>query len=222
MESRPEAVPLFYPTCRAAGVANNRAPVHAYSALFCAGECDGAHARHDQATAIHQLNVEPAATLIRRATDADRELLAHLIRTSFADVAVRFGLTPQNCPTHPSNCTPAWIDDGQSHGVAYFVLEYDQAPVGCVAMKPLDDGGCELMRLGVLPEHRRRSLGEALVRHVLDCAADQGFTQVRLAIIADHDELRRWYQCLGFCAVETRSLAHLPFRVAFLSRNVCV
>jgi hypothetical protein len=40
------------------------------------------------------------------ATKKDIDRLARLIRHSFADVARRFALTPQNCPKHPSNYTP--------------------------------------------------------------------------------------------------------------------
>lgn len=35
-------------------------------------------------------------------TKDDLESSVQVIRNSFAEVAVEFGLTPQNCPTHPS------------------------------------------------------------------------------------------------------------------------
>lgn len=42
--------------------------------------------------------------IIREADIADITLLSSIIRNSYQTVAVRFGLTPENCPKHPSNC----------------------------------------------------------------------------------------------------------------------
>ena len=53
---------------------------------------------------------------IRNATRADIALLATIIRDSFRDVADRFDLTSQNCPTHPSNCTTEWIEKALEKG----------------------------------------------------------------------------------------------------------
>ncbi|HUW84802.1 MAG TPA: hypothetical protein VMZ31_18620 [Phycisphaerae bacterium] len=74
--------------------------------------------------------------MIREAMSGDVELVADLIRRSFADVAVRFGITADSCPTHPSNCTPAWIAEGMGKGARYFVLEDGGRACGCVAMEP--------------------------------------------------------------------------------------
>ena len=46
-----------------------------------------------------------AAINIRKASSGDSSMLSGIIRESFCDVAERFGLTSENCPKHPSNCT---------------------------------------------------------------------------------------------------------------------
>ena len=68
--------------------------------------------------------------VIRVATLDGVVLLAGLVRTAFRDVAERFGLTPDNCPTHPSNCTPGWIETALDDGVTYYVLDMDGRPRG--------------------------------------------------------------------------------------------
>lgn len=50
------------------------------------------------------------------ATINDAAILTGLIRNSYRDVAQRFGLTPQNCPKHPSNCTDDWIRNDFARG----------------------------------------------------------------------------------------------------------
>lgn len=69
---------------------------------------------------------------IVQATQSNINDLARLIRHSFADVATRFGLTPENCPKHPSNCTPGWVAADLQRGVRYYILMADNTPVGCV------------------------------------------------------------------------------------------
>ena len=55
---------------------------------------------------------------IRVGTSVDIDVLAESIHDSFLDVAERFGLTPQNSPTHPSNCRSEWIIREMNRGVA--------------------------------------------------------------------------------------------------------
>ena len=158
--------------------------------------------------------------VIRDATNRDITLLATLIRDSFRDVAVRFGLTPENCPTHPSNCTQAWIDKAMAKGIPYYVLDEDGTPAGCVAMERASPDVCYLERLAVLPQCRGRGLGTALVNHVLSEARQRGMGRVEIAIIAEHTDLRDWYGRRGFAVKETKRFNHLPFAVTFMAANV--
>ena len=92
---------------------------------------------------------------IRPCSAADRSTLAEMIRQSFTDVAHRFGLTQENAPRHPSNCTIDWIQKDMDRGVQYFILEDNRLPVGCVACEHVGTGICYLERLAVLPGQRR-------------------------------------------------------------------
>jgi len=69
------------------------------------------------------------------ATLKDAEQLFRLIRDSFANVAERFELTPQNCPKHPSNYTRKWVERDLARGVRYFILFADGTAVGCVGVE---------------------------------------------------------------------------------------
>jgi diamine N-acetyltransferase len=144
-------------------------------------------------------------------------VLVELIRCSFRDVAERFGLTPRNCPKHPSNCEAVWVAEAMQRGVDYFLLEADSGPVGCVAMERSTAEICFLERLAVLPQARGRGFGRALVRHVLETARAQAFSAVSIGIIAEQDELADWYRRCGFVEKETKAFPHLPFGVMFLA-----
>lgn len=135
---------------------------------------------------------------IRSCTPEDANTLAETISRSFKDVAERFGLTPENAPRHPSNCTPDWIRADMERGAAYFALEHNGSVAGCVALERAEPGLCYLERLAVLPAHRRHGFGEALVSRVLLEARLVGARRVGIGIIAAHTELKDWYRSLGF------------------------
>ena len=154
---------------------------------------------------------------IRESTAADISGLVEIIRTAFQDVAVRFGLTEDNCPKHPSNCQATWISNALDKGVRYFVLDSEGVLCGCVALEQGSPEVCYLERLAVLPSHRGRGYGRALVEHILHEAKRVGALRVDIGIIADHTELRDWYRKLGFVDQQTAVFAHLPFEVLFMS-----
>lgn len=166
-------------------------------------------------TAGHRVNASSAAT-IRLAAREDIPTLTHLIREANRDVAERFHLTPENAPKHTSNCQNDWIETAMDKGVTFYILEDGQTPRGCVAMEHAKPEVCYLERLAVLPQYRRRGFGEALVRHIFDEARQRHLRRVEIGTIAEHGELTRWYEKLGFALTGTRTFPHLPFQVAFM------
>ena len=157
---------------------------------------------------------------IRICTKEDTQVLAETIRRSFRDVAERFGLTQENAPSHPSNCTVDWIRRHMERGVTYFAIENENHVVGCVALERANTEVCYLERLAVLPDQRRRGFGKALVKHALSESKLLGVHYVSIGIIAEQTELKDWYKRLGFVGGESKEFPHLPFLVTFMSYDV--
>jgi predicted N-acetyltransferase YhbS len=134
---------------------------------------------------------------IRICTEKDTQVLAETVRKSFQDVAERLGLTQENAPSHPSNCTVDWIRNHMERGVTYFAMENKNHIVGCVALEQANSEVCYLERLAVLPDQRKRGFGKALVNHVLSEAKLLGVHSVSIGIIAEHTELNDWYKRLN-------------------------
>jgi N-acetylglutamate synthase-like GNAT family acetyltransferase len=158
--------------------------------------------------------------LIREAGEADVALLTVIIRQSFATVAREMGLTPENCPRHPSNCAEDWVAEALAKGTTYWVLEDGGDPAGCVALEDAGEGVGYLERLAVLPSFRHRGHGRSLVEHVLSEAARRGMARISIGIIAGQTVLRDWYLALGFEEGETKVFDHLPFDVLFMSAKL--
>jgi N-acetylglutamate synthase-like GNAT family acetyltransferase len=155
---------------------------------------------------------------IRQATDGDIPRIVEIIRMAFYEVAVRFDLTEDNCPKHPSNCKGSWIEEALDKGARYSLLEVDGLSCGCVALEQANPEVCYLERLGVLPAQQRRGYGRALVDHVIAEARLLGSHQVDIGIIAAHTELKDWYRKIGFVEQKTATFPHLPFEVLFMSK----
>jgi GNAT superfamily N-acetyltransferase len=151
------------------------------------------------------------------ATLKDAKQLSRLIRDSFADVANRFELTPENCPKHPSNYTREWVERDLARGVRYFILIADGNAVGCVGLEKASPAICYMERLAILPDHRGQGYGTRLAVYAMDQARDLCASTVGIGIIAADTGLKDFYKALGFKEGKTKTFPHLPFAVAFLN-----
>ena len=73
-------------------------------------------------------------------------------------------------------------------------------PVGCVALRRLDDRACEMKRLFVRPARRRQGIGRELAREAIDEARRIGYQWMRLDTAPGMNEAQALYRSLGFSA----------------------
>ncbi len=74
----------------------------------------------------------------------------------------------------------------------------DGEPVGCVALRKLEDGICEMKRLYVQPGFRGTGVGRKLVEGIIREAQEIGYQRMRLDSIASLKEAAALYRSLGF------------------------
>jgi len=134
------------------------------------------------------------ATLDIRRTELASSAAARLIAALNAELTALF---PEPGATHFSLST-AQVETGEG---AFFVAYVDDAPVGCGAVRRLDEATAELKRMYVVPTHRSRGIGRALVVALEHEARQLGLKRVVLETGTRLTAAVRLYEGMGYTRI---------------------
>lgn len=132
---------------------------------------------------------------IRRFAEPDTEAVRRLFAEYAASLGFDLGFQSfdDELATLPGRYAPP---DG-----ALLVARAGGEPVGCVAVRALDDGICELKRLYVRPAHRGDGTGRLLVEAAVAAARGLGYRRMRLDTVPGMEQAQALYERLGFVEI---------------------
>jgi ribosomal protein S18 acetylase RimI-like enzyme len=121
-------------------------------------------------------------------SDAGGPVAQQLIDALCAELSQRYG-------TAPSPFSPA---DTAMPRTAFVVARMDGRPVGCGALRRLDDDASEIKRMYVAPVARRRGLARRILARLEQHAVDFGYRFVRLETGIHQPEAIGLYESCGY------------------------
>jgi len=133
-------------------------------------------------------------TTIRRATDADDYAVVAALFRAYA-ATLGFELDFQDFQEELATLPGAY---GEPTG-CILIAEIAGAPVGCIALRPLESPGvCEMKRLFVSPDRRGSGAGRFLAEAVVAEARARGYSRMRLDTVPSMGAAIALYERLGF------------------------
>lgn len=163
--------------------------------------------------------------MIREIKQEDIEECVAVIRESFQTVADELGFTPDNAPRFTAFATTverlsAQLADDRRKMYAYYGEEEEIA--GYYSLQLQEHGECELNNLCVLPRYRHKYIGYSLVQDAFAKAKVFGCIKMNIGIVEENVRLRRWYEMLGFCHIDTKKFDFFPFTCGYMERDLRV
>jgi putative acetyltransferase len=125
------------------------------------------------------LRIEPAADM-----SIIREIFAEYGRSTGQDL--EFQGFSNELATLPAGYDPILL------------ASWNDEPAGCVALRDLGGGFCEMKRLYVRPELRGHAIGRKLAERIIEIARERGFAAMRLDTLPTMSGAALLYETLGF------------------------
>ncbi len=65
-----------------------------------------------------------------------------------------------------------------------------------------------------------RKIGEQLLNHCFTFAKGLGISKIKIGIVEENTQLRKWYEAHGFIHIKTEKYAFFPFTCGYMEQNI--
>ena len=137
--------------------------------------------------------------MIKKILRSDLPECLDVIHRSYETIAVKFGLTEENCPDRGRASLPLEkLVRSYEEGEEMFAYVVNGQIVGFLGILFNDEGICKLNDIVVLPEYRHKGYGKEMLDFCKAKAHENGAVKIRLGMIDDNIKLKKWYMANGF------------------------
>lgn len=93
-------------------------------------------------------------------------------------------------------------EDEEKRGMTIYLVEKDQQIIGKVHLQLISGIG-GIYRLGVLPEHRGKGIGRAILRMAIEKLKEANASEIMLQVATENANALNLYRSCGFMETET-------------------
>ena len=132
------------------------------------------------------------------------------------------GITPESCPRFVGFESPEKVEQDMANGSIAVLAAVGGKPIGTVrhALDPERLSVGYVRRLAVLPEFRGNGYGEQLMVFAENGLRELGVRIVELAIVAQFEKLKNYYERLGYAVTKLKEFDSVPFDVLFMRKRL--
>lgn len=123
--------------------------------------------------------------------DAAGDIARGLIDQMCAELGARYGTPP----------SPFSAADVSAPRTAFLIVRRGSEPIGCGALRRLDDETAEIKRMFVVPSSRRQGIARLLLMELERTAAQFGYRSLRLETGVQQPEAIALYESRGFTRI---------------------
>ena len=130
-------------------------------------------------------------------TDKDLEIVRVLLAEYLASREFEESIFPEEVQAFQKQLSELPAEFAPPKGCLLLAMYGDQ-PAGCVGLRDLGDGICEMKRLYVRPEFRGLKIGRKLVEAIIAAARKIGYSSIRGDTVPTMQIAQALYTSLGF------------------------
>ena len=134
----------------------------------------------------HRAALQPMLTI--SPDDPIGETARNLINNLCAELGARYGTPP----------SPFSLSEAATERTIFLIARLDNEPVGCGAIRRIDDDIAEARRMYVAPAGRRKGIARRILAELERRAVDFGYQAIRLETGILQPEAQRLYESCGY------------------------
>lgn len=143
------------------------------------------------------------------ATEADLARVVALVNVAYRGSSKTRGWTDETALIAGQRVDAASLQELIALGSTVLVMRNGSDVVGCVALRPVDDGEWYLSMLAVDPDSQATGLGKTVMRSAEIHARERGALRIRISVIDLRESLMGWYRRQGYS--QTGAIEPFPY-----------
>ena len=143
-----------------------------------------------------------------------------ILKNSYENTAVSFGMTEENCPYRGRTRLPLHILEREfDDGYLMYGYMHDNQIAGLLSMQQKEHELC-IQDIAILPDYQNNGYGSKLFLFARETAVNLGCERITLGMVYDNIPLRVWYQNRGFRVIKLINYEKVCYTVAIMELSL--